>query len=123
MFQVFRKKGKIKDNIKKVPINKERNPTTGNITTLGTIHTHPTLERDPTSGIILHQFMHASSEDNAYFREHTPNIPFYVITADGVVHGNILRVPTGNDPINFGGKNRYIEDIIFGGYSLKNRKK
>jgi RHS repeat-associated protein len=90
----------------------------------GTIHTHPTLETLP-DGTIQHAWMQPSGEDYAYFREHTPNIPFYVITADGVVHGNIQRRPTGSDKVNFGyGKSKTtIGGIVFGNISLKNRKK
>ena len=88
----------------------------------GTAHTHPTLEKTE-KGIINHSWMGPSAEDYDYFREHTPNTPFYVISADGVVHGKIPRVPDGSNPVNFGGKKRYIEDIVFGNYSLKNRRK
>jgi hypothetical protein len=46
---------------------------------------------------------------------HTLNIPFYVITVDGIVHGRIRGV----NQVNFEGKTQYIEDIVFGNYSLK----
>jgi RHS repeat-associated protein len=103
-------KGKLAD-----PVSDKKTPFSG------TVHTHPTLET--VSGVVNHSWMHPSQEDYDYFKEHTPNIPFYVITADGIVHGRISLSSEGTNSVNLGRKTRYIEDIIFGNYSLKNRKK
>jgi hypothetical protein len=35
--------------------------------------------------------MHASEWDHDYFKKHTPNIPYYVISANGRIDGQIYR--------------------------------
>jgi len=88
----------------------------------GTIHTHPTLQTDQ-QGNVVHSWMGPSREDYTYFGNETPNIPFYVITADRRVHANISIDANTKTPLNLTkfGNSIYFESIVFGNFSLKNR--
>ncbi len=86
----------------------------------GTIHTHPELKTD-MEGNVMHSWMGPSRDDYAYFGEHTPNIPFYVITADRRVHSYIPRNENTVTPLDLNRKSKMVEGITYGNYSLKNR--
>jgi len=86
----------------------------------GTIHTHPTYETDP-HGNVVHSWMKPSGEDFDYFGRETPNIPFYVITADGRIHSNIPRNANLATPLILGNAGKTIGGIVFRHYSLKHR--
>ena len=103
----------------------------GKISFSGTIHTHPTLETD-LQGNVIHSWMGPSREDYTYFGNNTPNIPFYVITADRRVHANIPIDANTKRPLNLTkneynslsnyGNIIYFDRIVFGNFSLKNRR-
>jgi hypothetical protein len=91
---------------------------------VGTMHTHPELATD-MQGNVVHGWMGPSREDFDYFGTKTPNVPFYVVTADGVVHANIPLTPNSATPLilnDKGGKGKHIAGLVFGHYSLKNIK-
>ena len=87
----------------------------------GTIHTHPTLET--ANGKIMNSWMNPSPEDYEYFGNRTPNIPFYVITANGKIHSYIPRSENLATPLILGNAGQTIGGIVFRNYSLKNRGK
>ena len=62
--------------------------------------------------------MKASSEDRGYFSERTPNTPYYVITPNGRIDGQI-HIPGAIYTKPAFKTKPYIEDIVFGGMSLK----
>jgi hypothetical protein len=101
---------------------KLNDPVTGKgMSFSGTIHTHPSLEMG--TGKIMHSWMGPSREDYNYFGEKTPNIPFYVISADGIVHSYIPRTEILATPLILGNRGKTIGGIVFWNYSLKNRGK
>jgi len=90
------------------------------ISVLGSMHTHPTLETD-LKGNVIHGWMHPSEEDYSYFGDRTPGTPFFVLTADMVIHSRIADATTKanfNLPV-VNGRYPNFNGIMFG-YPLKN---